>query len=53
MNRDLSMSGDPIISSVKRAGFYSDRMPFKALKGHWCDVTVLIMHAPTKNRRHD
>jgi len=36
-----------------RAGFFSDRMSFKVLKGHWCDVIVLIMIAPTEDTRHD
>jgi exonuclease III len=35
-----------IISAVKRAGCVSDRMSYITLKGHWCDIIVLNVHAP-------
>jgi hypothetical protein len=40
-----------IISAVKRAEFVSDRMSYITLKGHWCDIIVLNVHAPTKEIR--
>jgi exonuclease III len=39
-----------IISAVKRVEFVSDRMSYLTLKGHWCDITVLNVHAPTEDK---
>jgi hypothetical protein len=39
-----------IISAVKRVGFVSDRMSYITLKGRWCDVIVLNVHAPTEDK---
>jgi len=36
---------DRIVSAVKREGFVSDRMSYIALRGHWCNITVLNVHA--------
>jgi hypothetical protein len=41
-----------IISAVKRV-FVSDRMPYIILRGSWCDVIVLNVHAPTENKTDD
>jgi hypothetical protein len=38
-----------IISTVKRVEFVSDRMLYITLKGCWCDITVLNVHAPTED----
>jgi exonuclease III len=36
-----------IISAVKRVEFVSDRISYITLKGRWCDIIVLNVHAPT------
>jgi hypothetical protein len=38
-----------IISTVKRVEFVSDRM-YITLKGCWCDITVLNVHASTEDK---
>jgi hypothetical protein len=35
-----------LISAIKRVEFVSDRMSYIVLRGHWCDITVLNVHAP-------
>jgi exonuclease III len=42
-----------IISAVKRVEFVSDRMLYITLKGRWCDIIVLNMHAPTEDKDDD
>jgi hypothetical protein len=42
-----------IISAVKRIEFVSDRMSYKILRGHWCHIIVLNVHAPTEDKTHD
>jgi hypothetical protein len=39
-----------IISTVKRVEFGSDRMLYITLKGQWCDITAVNMHAPTEDK---
>jgi hypothetical protein len=39
-----------IISAVKMVEFVSDMKSYITLKGYWCDITVLNMHAPTKDK---
>jgi exonuclease III len=39
-----------IISAVKRVEFVSDRMSYIILKGHWCDIIVVNVHASTEDR---
>jgi exonuclease III len=41
-----------IISAVKRVEFFSDRMSYITLKGRWCDIIVLNVHAPTEDKYH-
>jgi hypothetical protein len=38
-----------IISAVKRVEFVSDRMSYTILRGRWCHIIVLNVHAPTRN----
>jgi hypothetical protein len=38
------------ISAVKRVEFVSDRMSYITLKGRWCDIIVLSVHAPTEDK---
>jgi hypothetical protein len=42
-----------IISAVKRVEFFSDRMSYTTLKGRWCDIIVMNMHAPTEDKDDD
>jgi hypothetical protein len=49
-----------IMSAVKRVEFVSDRISYIILRGRWCDIIVLNVHAPTeaktdyiKNRFYD
>jgi hypothetical protein len=38
------------ISAVKRVEFLSDRMSHIILRGRWCDIIVLNIHAPTEDK---
>jgi exonuclease III len=38
-----------IISAVKRVEFVSDRMSYITLRGRWCDIIVLNVHAATED----
>jgi hypothetical protein len=42
-----------IISAVKRVEFVSDRMSFIILRGCWCHVIVLNVHAATEDKIDD
>jgi hypothetical protein len=42
-----------IISAVKRFEFVSDRMSYIILRGCWCQVIVLNVHAPTEDKTDD
>jgi exonuclease III len=39
-----------IISAVKWVEFVSDRMSYIILRGRWCDVIILNIHARTKDK---
>jgi hypothetical protein len=39
-----------IISAVTRVEFVSDRMSYITLKGRWCDIIVLNVHAPNEDK---
>jgi hypothetical protein len=39
-----------IISAVKRVGFVSDRISYIILRGRWCHIIVLKVHAPTEDK---
>jgi hypothetical protein len=39
-----------IISAVKRVDFISDRMLYVILRGRWCDIIVLNVHASTEDK---
>jgi hypothetical protein len=42
-----------IISAVKRVEFISDRRSYIILRGHWCDIIVLNVYAPTEDKCDD
>jgi exonuclease III len=42
-----------IISAVKRVQFFSDRMSYIILRGCWCHIIVLNVHAPTEDKTDD
>jgi endonuclease/exonuclease/phosphatase family metal-dependent hydrolase len=39
-----------IISAIKKVEFISDKMSYITLKGRWCDIIVLNVHAPTEDK---
>jgi hypothetical protein len=39
-----------IISAFKRVEFVSDRMSYTILRGRWCQIIVLNVHAPTEDK---
>jgi hypothetical protein len=39
-----------ITSAVKRDEFVSDRMSDIILRGRWCHIIVLNVHAPTEDK---
>ena len=39
-----------IASAVKRVEFVSDRMSYIVLRGRWCNVIVLNVHAPSEEK---
>jgi hypothetical protein len=39
-----------IISSVRRVEFVSDRMSHIILRGRWCNIIVLNVHAPSEEK---
>jgi hypothetical protein len=42
-----------IISAVKRVASISDRMAYIILRGHWCCVIVLQVHARSEDKTDD
>jgi hypothetical protein len=42
-----------IVLAVKRAEFVSDRMSYTILRGRWCHIIVLNVHAPTEDNADD
>ncbi|PNF27989.1 hypothetical protein B7P43_G14203 [Cryptotermes secundus] len=42
-----------IVSAVKRVEFVSDRISYIILKGRWCDIIVMNVHAPTEDKIDD
>jgi hypothetical protein len=43
----------PSITAVKRVEFVSDRMSYILLRGRWCHIIVLNVHAPTEDKIGD
>jgi hypothetical protein len=42
-----------IISAVKRAELFRDTIWYIILRGRWCDIFVLNVHAPIENKIDD
>jgi hypothetical protein len=42
-----------IISAVRKVEFVSDRMSYIILRGRWCHIIVLNVHAPTEDKTDD
>ena len=39
-----------LVSAVKKVEFVSDRMTYVVLRGRWCNIIVLNVHAPSKEK---
>ena len=42
-----------ILSAVKRADVVSDSMSFTVLRGRWCNIIFLNVHAPNREKSDD
>jgi len=42
-----------MVLSVMRVEFVSDRMSYTVLRGHWCNIIVLNVHAPSQEKSDD
>jgi exonuclease III len=42
-----------IMSAVKRVEFVSDRMSYIIIRGRWCNIIVLNVHAPNEDKIDD
>ena len=42
-----------IVSAVKRVEFVSDRVSYTVLRGRWCNIIVLNVHAPSEDKSDD
>jgi exonuclease III len=42
-----------IISEIRRVDFVSDRMSYIILRGRWCNIIVLNVHAPCEDTSDD
>jgi hypothetical protein len=41
------------VSAVKRVEFVSDRVSHIVLRGHWCNINVVNVHAPSEGKGAD
>jgi hypothetical protein len=42
-----------IVSAVRRVELVSDRMPYVILRGRWCNIIDLNVHAPCEDKGGD
>ena len=42
-----------IVSAVKRVDFVRDRVSYIVLRGRWCDINALNIHAPCDGKGAD
>ena len=41
------------VSAVKRVEFVGDRLSYIVLRGRWCNIIVLNVHAPSEEKSDD
>jgi hypothetical protein len=41
------------VSAVKKVELVSDRMSYVIIRGRWCNIIVLNVHSPTKDKIDD
>ena len=42
-----------ILSAVKKVEFVSDRMTYIVVRGRWCNIIILNVHAPREEKSND
>ena len=42
-----------ILSAIKKVEFVSDRVLYIVLRGCWCNIVVLNVHAPSEDKSDD
>ena len=42
-----------IVSAVKRVEYFGDRMSYIVLRGRWCNIIFLNVHAPSEDKSDD
>ena len=42
-----------LVSAVKTVDFVSDRVSYVVLRGHWCNIIVLNVCAPSEEKSDD
>jgi len=42
-----------MVSVVKRVDFVSDRLSYLVLRGGWCNIIVLNVHAKSEKKSYD
>ena len=42
-----------ILAAVKRVVFVSDRVSYIVLRGRWCNIIILNVHAPSEDKSDD
>jgi hypothetical protein len=42
-----------IMSAVRRVEFVSDRMSYIILRGRWCNIIIVNVHAPCEDKSND
>ena len=41
------------MSAVKRVNFVSDKMSYMVMRGRWCNIILLNVHAPSEEKSDD
>ena len=42
-----------IVSAIKRVKFVNDRVSYIVMRGHWCNIIMLNVHAPSEEKSDD
>jgi len=53
LDHDFFFVQHRIVSSVKTVEFVSDRVSYIILRGCWCNIIVLNVHAPNEEKSDD